>query len=255
MKHNPDVNKNPGRLLRRLLDLKPTGRHVNHVRLCLAQLMSHDTERFTGITQDVEAAKEEFFWLANNVGYAPAQFALANLHDPTCARTGDFIDGPLPIHLMIPSRRSPFQPNKKLAMEYYERACNQKLSCALCVVGTYCKNGDGIVYQRDLSRGISLLHEAANMDHTKALANLGRYYITVGNENEALNLFVKAAEFGNYMSMFIICQYGLIEKKYEVMGKKWIVDLIDAGWSSDEPGGDDAFIRVASGYGLNFSRR
>ena len=68
----------PGVVLSSLLDTKHTGPHVKYARLQLAQIRLNETYDGTGIPQDMEAAKKEYLWLANDCDYAPAQFALAS---------------------------------------------------------------------------------------------------------------------------------------------------------------------------------
>lgn len=50
----------PGPALRKLLDEKPTGEHVQHARLNLAQLLLYaNAEHLTGLAQDIPAATTE----------------------------------------------------------------------------------------------------------------------------------------------------------------------------------------------------
>lgn len=241
-----------GKHLRFLLREKPTGMHVNHLRLCLAQLMLNDTEKITGIAQDVEAAKQEYLWLANNLDYAPAQFALASLHDPLCHLNGAFHDGPLRICIISKElKKSPFDSNAQIAKKYYERSCEQKLSTALNEVGIFYKNGCHSAFPQKFSKGIALIQEAAEMGNTRAMANLARYYYSIGEEKKFVELKLKAANNGGFMAMFAICQFGMHDSNLFKKGKEFIELLISNSFSPPQeiPNGVEKFLEVAHFYG------
>eukprot|EP00751_Fragilariopsis_kerguelensis_P046462 CAMPEP_0170979086 /NCGR_PEP_ID=MMETSP0736-20130129/1588_1 /TAXON_ID=186038 /ORGANISM="Fragilariopsis kerguelensis, Strain L26-C5" /LENGTH=293 /DNA_ID=CAMNT_0011401585 /DNA_START=333 /DNA_END=1210 /DNA_ORIENTATION=- len=106
-------NTKPGVVLCALLDTKHIGPHVKYARLQLAQMRLNDTYNDTGIPHDMEAAKKEYLWLANDCDYAPAairvlandcdyapaQFALASFLDPDDHESLEYWDGPIPFHL------------------------------------------------------------------------------------------------------------------------------------------------------------
>ena len=251
-----DIVNKPGVLLRRLLDKSPTGRYVQYARLILAQFMINDTEKITGIRQNVESATKEYLWLANDGDYALAQIALATFYDPVCTRNGEHWDGPTMIHsaalysgVEIPIPKSPFQPNKNLAIHYYDRAVEQKSSFALCVVGTMYKNADG-VYPRDMNMAMSMLGEAADMGETKAMGNLGRLLVNGDDMPRAFDLFCRAAEYGNYQSMFTVAQLGMRVPDMFETSRAYMEHLIDIGYALPTREFDDVFLKVCSFYGV-----
>ena len=111
----------PAVLLQRLLDKEPTGPHVNYTRLFLAQMKLSGLKEFTGVELEMEAAIQEYYWLANHLDYAPAQFAIATFCDPASHPEGDVWDG-LPFHLLEGYQgldESPLPASRERAIAYY----------------------------------------------------------------------------------------------------------------------------------------
>lgn len=245
----------PGLLLQNLLREKPTGRHVNHARFTLAQFAFNDTQEITGIPQDIEWAKKEYMWLANNCDYAPAQLTMASFYDPVYIRQGFNWDGPTMIHLLhegkYPMTPSPYRANKKKALMYYERACQQKFSKALSQVGTDTKNGDGI-FPQNVHRGVNLLKQAGEMGDCVALSNLAKFYLRQGDDEEGYRYAIRAAELGNHRSMFIVAQIGMHDPEFWDAGRKYTQMLCEAGWADNEmPGAFQMFQQILHFYGFN----
>ncbi len=112
-------------------------------------------------------------------------------------------------------------------MKYYNRACEQKLSLALDVVGLWYKNGTGL-FPQDMSKAVHMLKEARDMGQCNSMANLARlYYFKIpGMMVDAFELFERSAEYGNYKSMFTVAQMGVGDK-----GKKYLRTLVEKGWN------------------------
>lgn len=242
----------PGKLLRKLLDKKSTGRHVNHGRLALAQLMLNDKapEHVTGIQKDIESAKEEYLWLANDCDYAPAQLALANFLDPSCHRNNMFWPGPILCdNKLMPVPNPPFQPDKNLAIKFYNRACAQNNLMALAEVGTMYKNGRGI-FPQDIAQAKRMFRIAAGLGDVKAMTNLGGQFLSEGNIKEAAQLFERAAKYGNYQGMMITAQLALQNPSMKSKGREYIQILVDAGYIPPVEGGDVRMMMLCQAYDI-----
>lgn len=243
----------PGIALRELMRRKPVGRHINYLRLVLAQYRLNDTYKLTGVHMDKEIAKNEYLWLANNCDYAPAQLALATFYDPVCVSNKSSWDGPSSIHTgnnNIPNSASPFKPNEKLAKRYYDRACEQKLSMALGQVGIMHKNGNGI-YGQDMFTALKMLEDAARMGDAKAMANFGRLLMSNGNAEKAIKYFRRAAEYGNQKAMFTVAQLGLRDARMRGSGRVHMQSLVDDRWRPTyEDQGQKAFMKMCEFYGV-----
>jgi len=237
-------NTKPGVVLCALLDTKHIGPHVKYARLQLAQMRLNDTYNDTGIPHDMEAAKKEYLWLANDCDYAPAQFALASFLDPDDHESLEYWDGPIPFHLLLNEddtnnvgeirRTIPFSPNANLAKQYYDRSAGvHRWSMALSTVGVLFKNGSTVCPQ-NLDVAVSYLTDAANRGDPLAASSIGQMYISgMGVEYDivmAMKFCRQAADHGLCSAMFMIAQFGVQLPELRTEGRKWALKLINDCW-------------------------
>lgn len=211
-----------------LIEKDPTGMHVKHMRLCMAQFMLDEQDDLNGKPNQggIDYAKREIKWLANNLDYAPAQLLLASVHDPIChEKDVGVYQGPLNFQKL--SKRNFYEANIAVAKKYYERACEQKLSCALVVVGLYYKNGSNpYMFEKDEAKGILMLEEAAATGHTQAMYEVGvKYLFEKMNKKKGIELLREAAFNGHYNAMFYIGIEGVVDKTLRSLGK-WCVFML-----------------------------
>mmetsp|Transcript_1935 Transcript_1935/g.2846 ORF Transcript_1935/g.2846 Transcript_1935/m.2846 type:complete len:723 (+) Transcript_1935:180-2348(+) len=258
--HRNKIDENseisPGAQLRRLLNKRPEGPHVLHARLMLAQCMLNDFRELTGIEQDVAAAKKEYLWLANNMDYAPAQFAMASFYDP---EPGNFWDGPVNISSVWEAygvsspRSSPFKSNATKAREYYNRAVDNGFTMAIQTVGTLYKNG-GSAFSVNKKKASKLLQQAVNQGDPRAMCNLARMKMDGDGIPEDImggaDLFRRAAHLGIYSAMFSFAQLGMQIPTLNAEGKKWAKELIDAEWEPPMPYMEPMWHMVLLKYGF-----
>lgn len=221
--------------LQRLLDKEPTGKHVKYARLMLAQMKLHDMPEITGTKKGVDAAREEYMWLANNLDYAPAQLAMASFYDPYAQCCWD---GPILFHLLGNGiEESPFAPSREFAIAYYERSAEHEWSLALTTVGTMYKNG--ILFPQDLERASFHLEKAATLGDAKAAFNISMMY-TQGhgvepNYIKGLAFANKAANHGLFQAMFVLGQFGLQDPRLREDGRNWVAKLVEEKWEPPTP--------------------
>ncbi|GFH47724.1 hypothetical protein CTEN210_04199 [Chaetoceros tenuissimus] len=238
--------------LENLIEKNPTGIHVKHMRLCMAQFMLDEQDDLNGKPNEdgIVYAKKEIKWLANNLDYAPAQLLFASLHDPICQMTDVGVyKGPLNIQKL--SKCNFYEANIAVAKKYYERACEQKLSCALVVVGLYYKDGNNqCMFEKDEAKGISMLEEAAAMGHTGAMYEVGvKYYFENINRKKGIKLLREAAFNGHYSAMFYIGMEGVEDKTLRSFGKWCVLMLLQKKIFKME-GNQQNLKDAASFYGI-----
>ncbi|GFH47725.1 hypothetical protein CTEN210_04200 [Chaetoceros tenuissimus] len=209
--------------LENLIEKNPTGIHVKHMRLCIAQFLLDGDD----LNESVVYAMKEIKWLANNLDYAPAQLLLASLHDPVCQNQDlGVYNGPM--HMAKFSKRNFYEANIAIAKKYYERACEQKLSSALVVVGTYYKTGSNpYMFKKDEAKGMEMLEEAAAMGHTQAMYDVGSIYLFEKRDKKKGIEFLRgSASNGHYDAMFCIGMEGRMDKNLRSLGKWCVLKLL-----------------------------
>lgn len=248
--------------LHELLDRHPVGMHVKSTRLSLALLRLYETQSHTCTVDHLERARNELMWLANNLDYAPAQLALACLYDPVCHQRRDgayyaaYYDGPLDIGFFLSAERRHFEPNPELAKKYYNRACEQKLECALAVVGTLHRDGSNPIFGQNISKGDTLLLEAAIMGHTQAQYEVAYNHSIAQNKDLSFLLLQMAAEKGHAMAMYNIVRHIASTSMHDPgsvkLGKRYMKLLLGARNTriSFETDMDSTFDELAKLFGL-----
>jgi hypothetical protein len=241
----------PGQLLRRLLDNRPEGPHVRYSRLMLAQCMLNNYGDVTGITYDVEAAKTEYLWLANNEDYGPAQLAMATFLDPLNRTSGGIWDGPINF-----PEKGPDSPFLKLdankAMEYYNRSVENGFSVALVTVGTMYKNGE--LFPVDKLKAQQMLKQAAMQGSSRAMCNLGQMQLRGDGIPKdiagGIRLYEQAADLGIFSAMFMIAQYGLQVPLLKKQGRDRVKQLVEVDWAPPMEAHRENWYMVRAAYGV-----
>ncbi|GFH61980.1 hypothetical protein CTEN210_18456 [Chaetoceros tenuissimus] len=242
-----------------LLERHPVGMHVKSTRLSLALLKLYETPMHICTADDLEHTRNELMWLANNLDYAPAQLALACLYDPVCHQQRDraYYDGPLDIGFFLAAERRHFEPNPGLAKKYYNRACEQKLACALEVVGNMYRDGSNPIFAQNILKGVELLEQATKMGHTKAQYEVASYYWRVDQNKDLRFLLLQmAAEKGHAMAMYNIVRHIASTSMHDPgsvkFGKRYMELLLQARNSKllFEVDGDLTFDELAKLFGL-----
>ncbi|GFH56971.1 tetratricopeptide repeat domain 4 [Chaetoceros tenuissimus] len=196
-----------------LLDKYPIGKHVNNTRLKFVQLILNGVLVENALVEkdeQLQYAKNELLWLANNLDYAPAQLALACLQDPICHEDGDYYDGPIVVEYCYPTtKKMHFAPAPEDAKKYYERACEQKLPSALAVVGEFYMKGRNPIFPQDLSKGMKMLEEAAEMEHMDSMILMTKAYHNIDairDKGKAMKFLRKAADNGHFKAMLTVIE-------------------------------------------------
>ena len=187
------------------------GKHVNSTRLKFVQIILNGVLVENAPVEKyelLEHAKNELLWLANNLDYAPAQLVLACLQDPICHEDGDYYDGPIVVEYCYPTtKKMHFVPAPEDAKKYYERACVQKLPSTLAMVGEFYMKGRNPIFPQDLSKGMKMLEEAAELEHMDSMVLMTKVYHNIDvirDKEKAMKLLRKAADNGHYKAMLTI---------------------------------------------------
>lgn len=246
----------PGPMLQRLLDERPEGPHVLYARLQLAQCKLNSYKRFTGIKQDVDAAKKEYLRLADGLGYSLAQFAMGSFHDPLCRSQGEIWDGPIDfgdIRQEFGLPRSPFKPDRKKALEYYKKAVENDLTIAIQSVGTMYKNGENFPVNKPLAA--SMLEKAALRGDPRAMCNIGQMLMRGDgipeNRFAGIDWYTAAADQGIYSAMFMIAQLGMQIPLMREEGEKMMKKLDSEEWEPPNPDHAETWFMLRDIYGMD----